>query len=734
MATFDISKIKLTWKGQWRFATKYYKNDIVQWQDRTYRCILDTPDEFVVTFDSLIDTNQYQADLPQLKRATTRPDNTRFFTLFMPSNSRELWTWEMWRQYEQGDMVKAAGKLYMCTKRTRTYNTWVEESEYWTQIGQSSSGADVRNEIVSYANRAPLGWKYNMGSGNITFETNYAAGTCICSDGNLRTEGDYHVTGKGGRYARNGSSHFDLGGFTMTGWLNSTDNASWNPNATGRLTTPDGKAPRVIQNSNGWNTSGVLMNNGEVYTCGEGGNGELGYSSNSNRRHWIRAAAEDTVDWEGNTLEHTFNNTRIIKIAVTNQGTTAGAGSWAALDEFGHLWMWGYNGNYTLGFHQPEPSNTNNATSASIGFSTSANFNRPVRMPPRYFDHKRIVDIYAFGGGSGANFHALDEDGNLWGWGNLNNGGIGVGGDGDGYYMVGPRKVLMDWSVHGGIKKIMHKSHDNSESMAVVLTNDGVLWWAGYDYYGWAGNNRGTSGSSGYSTRFRRIVGEMWQGRVDNFWLMGDRQTFLYWTLKDDDKVWGVGDNWGYRLGSNSDNTYAINSGQGYKMPGTALYGPRRAKHMTMTGGGAYSTTSQPSYAGISILDENNDIWAAGENNYGGLGLGHGTNGHATAWQNEWNGPYYNLGDEYLGYTQYRRIRTMPGMKMVDVHGSGYGQYEFGMARDHRGRGYIAGVSGISGSGYESGQYNMWSNEYYRTTAANPGAYHAYQYHGGPSD
>ena len=37
-------------------------------------------------------------------------------------------------------------------------------------------------------------------------------------------------------------------------------------------------------------------------------------------------------------------------------------------------------------------------------------------------------------------------------------------------------KVLMDWTKHGGIKKIQHVSADNSESQTVILTNDGILW------------------------------------------------------------------------------------------------------------------------------------------------------------------------------------------------------------------------------------------------------------------
>jgi len=736
MATFDISKIKITWKGQWHVETKYYKNDIVQWQDRTYRCILDTPDRFVTSFDAFVDTSQYQADQPFVKRVTIRPDNTNFFTLFMPSNSRELWTWEMWRRYEPGDMVKSAGAVYMCTKRTRRSNTWVEETDYWTKILETASGADKRNEIVSYANRAPLGWKYNMGEGNVNAESNYAAGFAICSDGNYRHEGDYMPTAKGGKYARNGSSHFALGGFTMTGWLNSTDNASWNSNATGRLTTPDGKAPRVMQITSAWNTAAVLMNNGEIYMSGYNGHGQLGNSNTSNRRHWIRAAADDTVDWEGNPMEYSFNDTKMVKITTGTQTGTAGSNAFCALDEHGYLWLWGYNGNGNLGFTQSTPTNSNNYTSPSIGFSHYGNFTRPVRMPKRYFDGKRIVDVYGCGGGSGSNWHAIDEDGCLWGWGNTNNGGLGIGGNSDDQYNNQPMKVLMDWTKHGGIKKIQHVSADNSQLQTIILTNDGILWGAGYDYYGWINGNRGTGGNTTYHSRFRRLTGEMWQGRVDNFWFVGDQEKGLYWTFKDDWAVYGVSGSPYYRLSSNSDNTYNITSGQGYKMPGHWVLGPRGAKHITTTSNGNYSSTTQTSYWGTLILDENNDIWVNGYNNHGQLGGNNGGNPPSSnGWQNDYNSPLYNLGDEYNGYSRMKRVWEPAGMTFTDVHGSGYTQYGYTMARDHKGRPYITGSSGVSNSGYESGQYNIWANEYYRTTGSNPGSYHAYQFHGaGPSD
>ena len=65
-------------------------------------------------------------------------------------------------------MCSVGRKIYQCIKRTRRYNTWVEEhrgetSEYWIKIYESPFAYPDRNRTVSYTNRTPLGWKYNMG-------------------------------------------------------------------------------------------------------------------------------------------------------------------------------------------------------------------------------------------------------------------------------------------------------------------------------------------------------------------------------------------------------------------------------------------------------------------------------------------------------------------------------------------------------------------------------------------
>ena len=45
-------------------------------------------------------------------------------------------------QYGKGEMCSVGRKIYQCIKRTRRYNTWVEEhrgetSEYWVMIYES---------------------------------------------------------------------------------------------------------------------------------------------------------------------------------------------------------------------------------------------------------------------------------------------------------------------------------------------------------------------------------------------------------------------------------------------------------------------------------------------------------------------------------------------------------------------------------------------------------------------
>ena len=53
----DIQNFKVSWKGNWKDKEKYYKNDIVYWRGKSYRCTEETPDSFTISSEAMINTN-----------------------------------------------------------------------------------------------------------------------------------------------------------------------------------------------------------------------------------------------------------------------------------------------------------------------------------------------------------------------------------------------------------------------------------------------------------------------------------------------------------------------------------------------------------------------------------------------------------------------------------------------------------------------------------------------------
>ena len=90
-----------------------------------------------------------------------------------------------------------------------------------------------------------------------------------------------------------------------------------------------------------------------------------------------------------------------------------------ALGEDGSVWMWGHNNNQPqFGGGNPNINNSTD-TNASSPYSFSfysTNVKRPVKIPQTFFNQKRIVDMWA-NSNEEMFFHALDEDGYLWFWG-----------------------------------------------------------------------------------------------------------------------------------------------------------------------------------------------------------------------------------------------------------------------------------------------------------------------------
>ena len=114
----DIKNFKVTWKGTWKDTTSYNRNDVVYWRGKSYRCIEDTPINYTISQESMTNTNNYSHFGPTIVKRSYRPDNRRYWTLLLAGNDN-IETWNYWRQYERGEMVKVADKIYLCKQRTR---------------------------------------------------------------------------------------------------------------------------------------------------------------------------------------------------------------------------------------------------------------------------------------------------------------------------------------------------------------------------------------------------------------------------------------------------------------------------------------------------------------------------------------------------------------------------------------------------------------------------------------
>jgi len=685
--SFDLKDFKLKWQGSWRDRTAYSKNDIVAWKGKSYRCIQDCPIAYTLSQDSLVNTNNYSFDPPRLVQKSFRPDNPKYWQLFLRSTD-DIGEWEMWRQYEPGEMCSVGKRIYQCIKRTRRYNTWVVEhdgrdSEYWVMIYESPFGYPDRNKVVSYTNRAPLGWKYNMGRNSFERQTNYTLGV-IESNGDFVAHCGNNTTGQMGLgdgqsgNSRQGRSRY--AGFTFTDWMTSTDNKNLTATEhTGRMVTPDGKAPKCIQHVSSTNASFWLFNNGEVYASGDNSTYDLGHhiavTNTTDRYYPNRVSADDTVDWLGENIR-SFNQTKIVKIGSSGQGQNSEGNTQFALGEDGSVWIWGRNNQAQFGGGNPSINNstdTNGGSPYSFAFY-STNVKRPIKIPSSFFNNKRIVDMWVEGCNE-PSFHALDEDGWLWFWGQAVHGGGGVGAnshtsEGTYYYYV-PRRVEVDWNRYGGMKMLQHWSYSNQSHVGTwVLDGEGYLWYTGYHTNGQVPGLYGVGdNSTRYNSMFRRTDFHL-NGDIDEFWCGGDEHKWIYIRQKSTGMLWISDGNYGTygTRGSRSQNGYWYNSG-GIHGIFSHCRGPRYVKWVTGQnegrGDGSYI------YDSPIILDEDGSFWYG--NSYNSIFTASGDNDSPS----DDSDGYWKMNEQGFEDNSTNRHRKRRGVqpmnsKLTDLHTFGY--------------------------------------------------------------
>jgi len=441
----DLKQIKHTWQGDWNPGQIYYLNDVVRYHGQSFVCI-----------------------------TTVLSDERRYGTIYKPTVANDYWrtfsggslfkgTWSYKEHYYPGDIVKYNEDWYRCIIYTFGGHPIYENgtlSAKWTLLATGSRTNKANNHLW-FAGYSPMGWTYNYNEHSDQFSPqDIQAFTTI--------NGNYEAS-----YIGRAGSTYGFGSETFPNAWRQQNNGGYDfwDYYDGYRTSITGGMPRCIQVVGGWYRKLILFDNGEVYSYGHGDRGQNGDGTTTNY-HYLRRVGRSTGGRGSGILRDVF----VVKVAASGGLIDYSMGNYehcAALDSEGRVWMWGYNGYGCLG-----NGNVTNLTS-------------PTQIDQKFFDNTKIVDIWCTGSGSYQSTYALDQNGQLWGWGYD---GYGILGAGDWFTNNGgaqdhrarPVKVNQDFTKYGGIKKFIASGYSNNRS-CMVQTNDDQLWFWGYSSYaaGW---------------------------------------------------------------------------------------------------------------------------------------------------------------------------------------------------------------------------------------------------------
>lgn len=478
----DITQIKHTWKGRWNEQTIYALNDVIIYNGEKFVCI---------TTDLL--------------------DQRKYGRRYMPTVANEYWQpfsygyvwrggWTNYDYYYPGDVIKWNSDWYVCKEYNYNAHPVYEFSgrslgltTKWQRIMKSTSHTKGRN-VISYANENPFGWnERNMGYNG--YEMSYTA----YSHHIPYINGDFQGAFTGGALSYYGNGLGDTTSAYFAGMASPAYEFMDYLNGN-RPASVTGEAPKAIQYLQYAYHGMTLFDNGELYITGYGGNGQQGLGDATTRYAYSRAGhvlpnqsgyngANDAAFRYSGVLKDAF----IIKASSNAQVGESTYIHCLALDSDGNVWGWGYNG-----YGQANPNGDDHNTYY------------PIKIPAKYFDYAKIVDIWAHGTGSYGTSYALDENGDLWAWGYAGFGNLGTG-NYSSAYQTSPAKVAIDFAKYGGLKKLQLTGHSNSaQHGAFALTGDGQVWvWGGsYDY---AGSIKGIGWESTYLHRPQPFAQFMWE-------------------------------------------------------------------------------------------------------------------------------------------------------------------------------------------------------------------------------
>ena len=478
----------LDYVGEWNKSKTYDKNDVVRVGGSTWVC----------TTDKYREDNRFGWN--------TKPEHdTEGWEQY---TSGYIWTgqWMDKGEYYPGDIVNYNGDQYTCVKHGRfihpVYEGHTRGSSFWEKVS-TGSNQNAGDRSIGFWNRNPFGWRQQVGNRNDFNNHGFTMGDVdwpgLDQGGLSVINGEYEATHVG--YHDNygwGGSEWNYGGLqahqvssVFNFWDEYDGNSPRGAAYTNSTAAAPWQRPRLIQCvGDAHHHYSFLFDTGEVYIAGwgafmkgDGGTNNRYYTKRAGRTNNDGGSLNYNQQIQANTNMRTRGtglmiDIQAIKIGTSNEGDYANNSNTCvgALDINGQLWTWGYNGHSGLGRNFRYNNGWNNSYI-------------PAKIPQQVFDNRKLRDFW-LGGGNYQHGHALDEDGNLWGWGYNAYGGLGVGDD---QYQGYPRKVPYDFNRHGGIKKIV-KTGYNSYNAVWVLTHDGVMHCTGY--LPWIGQNFYRSGSN----------------------------------------------------------------------------------------------------------------------------------------------------------------------------------------------------------------------------------------------
>ena len=458
------SNLRQEYRGEWRHGAVYNKNDVVRVNGTSYICKTDYYSEH----------NKHGYNY--------KPEHDS--SGWEKYSSGYCWTgqWKPKGEYYPGDIVNYNGERHVCLKHGKYIHPVFDNQSattYWSKLS-TNANQNKSNRVIGFWNRNPLGW--NPKHGSAAWSSGEITSGNLGNNGLTYINGNYEMSSSGYRNDYSfGASHFGYGG--QQDGTSASVFQRWDEYEGDRPpSTVDpgifGSRGRIIQGvGDQHHMWGFLFDTGEVFWSGWMGSGEHGDGGTTNRYYTRRVGRtnnsgggynynQQIQQFQGSFAKRGQGLLKDIQAIKLSTSCTSYArnssSSCGALDIDGQIWTWGYNGHTGLGRNFRYNNNWYNSYV-------------PAKIPQNYFDNRKIIDFW-MGGGNYQYGHALDEDGNLWGWGYNGYDHLGTGD----YWKAGtPKKIPYDWQKHGGIKKYCNEGY-NTYHRTIILTHDGVLHTAGY--------------------------------------------------------------------------------------------------------------------------------------------------------------------------------------------------------------------------------------------------------------